>query len=252
MTTKPKFPHDYCVRSGVYSTQTKTLEMKLNDYGEYTPLVTDYCQEIELLDAMSNTEHNEDTISKALFSEINNIKHEPIIGYYSDLYAGYVAEGDYRKNSSSGGMGTWIFKELFERKLIDGVIHVKESNDGDGILFKYAVSQSVEEIQAGAKTKYYPAELSQVLKHIRETPGKYAVIGIPSIIMELRLLTIYDPIIKERIIYTIGLICGHQKTTKYAESLAWECGISPENLTGIDFRKKIENSPADLYSVEVR
>ncbi len=245
------FPHKYCIKSGTYHVNGAELSMKLNEYGEYIPHIQGNAADATLLDAMSNQDINEDVIADELFARIPQIKKNPLIGYYKSLYAGYVSEGNYRRNASSGGMGTWIFKELFERGLIDGVIHVKPANDGDGILFKYAISRSIEEIQAGAKTKYYPAELSQVLKIVLEVPGKYAVIGIPSFIMEVRLLAKYNPIIKERIAFTIGLICGHQKTTKYAEALAWEFGIAPGNITSIDFRKKIDGLPATDYLMEI-
>lgn len=42
------------------------------------------------------------------------------------------------------------------------------------------------------------------LKVIRNTPGKYAVIGLPSFIMELRLLCEADPIMEDRIKYMVG------------------------------------------------
>src|SRR5690606_13386755 len=108
---------------------------------------------------------------------------------------------------------------------IDGVIHVKESNDGDGILFKYGISRTADEIIEGAKSRYYPAEFSSVINTIKKTKGKYAITGIPSFIAEVRLLAKQDKEVADRIAYTFGLICGHQKTTKYAEALAWQHGI---------------------------
>lgn len=148
----------------------------------------------------------------------------------------------------------WVhgyLKSFSKEGLLMALIHVKPANDGDGIMSKYAISRTVEEIQAGVKTKCYPVELSEVLKIVLASPGKYAVIGISSFIMEVHRLAKYNPIIKERIVFTIGLICGHQKTTKYAEALAWECGIPPGDITEINFRKKIDGLPASEYAVEI-
>ena len=168
------------------------------------------------------------------------------------LYAGHVSEGQYRENASSGGMGTWIFKELFERDLIDGVIHVKENQDkNSSVLFKYDISRSIEEIKAGSKTKYYPVEFSEVLKLVKEVPGRYAIIGIPSFIMAIRLLAEKDDLIKERVKFTIGLICGHQKSSKFSEALGWQVGIKPGNMKHINFRKKLLDKPANNYGVEI-
>lgn len=201
--------------------------------------------------AMYNKKDNESTIGKDIFGKIKNIKHHSIIGHYLGLYAGYVVEGDYRKNASSGGMATWILKELLEKKYIDGVIHVKPSNDGDGILFKYGISKTLKEISANSKSRYYPVEFSDVIKQIKKENGSYAIVGIPSLISEIRLLAKYDPVVNERIKFTIGLICGHQKSAKYAENLAWQCGIKPGDLKSIDFRHKNPELPANRYSTKM-
>lgn len=57
---------------------------------------------------------------------------------------------------------------------------------------------------------------------------------------------------KERIKYTVELICGHQKSTKFAELMAWQLGIKPGDLKDIDFRYKFPDKPASLYGIRVR
>lgn len=247
----------YCVKSGAYAVVDANISMELDEYGEYSPYVenTDALNlidndKIEAVCAMSDKSPDENEISQRLFSEIKGIKHDPIIGYYSALYAGYVIEGDYRKNASSGGLATWILVELLKSGHIDGVIHVKESNDGDGILFKYDISKTVKDICKGSKSKYYPVEFSRAVNKIKKMPGNFAIVGIPSLIMEIRLLALQDPVVGEKIKYTIGLICGHQKSAKYAESLAWQCGIKPGDLKSIDFRHKIDGAPSDDYATK--
>ncbi|WP_079525409.1 Coenzyme F420 hydrogenase/dehydrogenase, beta subunit C-terminal domain [Solibacillus isronensis] len=250
--------NDYSYGTGACAVLNKKIKMELNEYGEYKPnfkhALTDDSEELplQMVCPNSDTSPNEDEISKTLYAKVPGIEYDKRIGYYKELYAGHVVEGDYRKNASSGGFGTWIFKELFDRNLIDGVIHVKENNDKENpILFKYDISRSVEEIKAGAKTRYYPVEFSQVINKIKEIPGRYAIIGIPSFIMAIRLLALQDPIVNDRIKYTIGLICGHQKSAKFADCLAWQVGIEPGALRSINFRKKIPNSPANRYGVEM-
>ncbi|PGT89043.1 Coenzyme F420 hydrogenase/dehydrogenase, beta subunit C-terminal domain [Bacillus sp. AFS040349] len=253
--------NDYTYGTGACAVVNKKVKMELNEFGEYRPnikIVSEIEEQQENKISMlsvspnSKTSPNEDEISRKLYAEIPGIKYDKRIGYYKELYAGHVVEGNYRKNASSGGFGTWIFKELLERKLIDGVIHVKENKDKeDSVLFKYDISRTIEEIQEGAKTKYYPVEFSQVINKLKEVPGRYAIIGIPSFIMAIRLLSEQDPIIKERIKFTVGLICGHQKSAKFAECLAWQVGIKPGDLKFIDFRKKVPNEPSNSYGVEL-
>ncbi|SFF08972.1 Coenzyme F420 hydrogenase/dehydrogenase, beta subunit C-terminal domain [Trichococcus pasteurii] len=247
----------YSEASGSCAAVDGNINMELNEYGMYEEIINGhkYHEVDKLVEYVSpnlNSETDEAEIAKKLYDQVYDIKYDERIGYFKSLYAGHVSEGDYRENASSGGMGTWIFKELFEKNLIDGVIHVKENLDpSSAIMFKYDISKSIDEIKVGAKTKYYPVELSQVIEIVKEVPGRYAIIGIPSFIMAIRLLAEKDDIIKNRIKYTVGLICGHQKSSKFAEALAWQVGIKPGDLKYINFRKKLLNRPASNYGIEM-
>ncbi|NQQ99218.1 coenzyme F420 hydrogenase [Streptococcus suis] len=235
--------------SGVYSYYTNKKN-KLNEYGVYEEDIDD----ISIANGVSPNYTdltNESIISKELYEKVHGILYDERIGYYESLYIGHVVEGDFRANASSGGIGTWIFKELFEKGLIDGVIHVKEDKGENGKLFSYQISRNIDEIKSGAKTKYYPVELSEVLTIIRDTPGKYAVIGIPSFIYSLRLLSKRDTVIGDRIKYMIGLVCGHQKSSTFADFMGWQLGFKPSDITYINFRKKLKGRKSSDYGIEV-
>lgn len=243
--------------SGSCAVVDDNIKMNLNEYGIYEEIVLlDEDDELDpgvvYVSPNFNSDANETEISKKLYGNIQGIQYDERIGYFKSLYAGHVNEGEYRDNGSSGGMGTWIFKELLEKDLIDGVIHVKENSDKNSpIMFQYDISRSIDEIKAGSKTKYYPVEFSKVMKIVKDVPGRYAIVGIPSFIMAIRLLAEKDDIIKDRIKYTVGLICGHQKSSKFAEAIAWQVGIEPGYLKHINFRKKLLDKPANNYGVEI-
>ncbi len=244
----------YGVRSGVYSAICPGIVMKMDEYGEYQPIFTgneteeDY-KKILGVDMMSDESPNENELSKALYGGQKNNHYDSVVGHYISLYAGYVKEDDYRKIGSSGGFTTWILTELLRNNKVDYAIHARAINPSKnkGKLFEYGISKNVKKIKDGAKTRYYPMELSQVLSTIKRKPGRYAIVAIPEFITELRLLSKTDPVINERMVYFIGLVCGHQKTAKYAEALAWEQGIKPGDLESIEFRVKQENQPAINY-----
>ncbi|WAT23969.1 Coenzyme F420 hydrogenase/dehydrogenase, beta subunit C-terminal domain [Aerococcus urinaeequi] len=246
----------YSEASGSTSVVDSNIKMKLNKNGLYEEVIVDSDKELnDLVPFVSpnlNDRITETEIADQLYENIENIDYDERLGYYSSLYVGYVNEGEFRKDASSGGMGTWIFKELFEEDMIDYVLHVKKNeNSNDKRLFKYDVSTSIEEIRDGAKTKYYPVEISELMDTVKNTPGRYAVIGIPSFIYSIRLLAKVDEVINERIKYTVGLVCGHQKSAKFAESMAWQVGIEPGNLIDIDFRHKLLDRPASSYAVKM-
>lgn len=246
----------YSDANGVSTIIDPNIKMVFNQFGLYeeyiNPKITDINDQVKNVMSHLYTHTHETKIGKKLFGSVANIKYDQQLGYYKHLYAGYVKEGNYREIATAGGIATWLFSELFNKNLIDGVIHVKKNKDENSeILFKYDISYSVEEIKAGAKSKYYPVEMSEVLNIVKNKPGRYAVIGSPSFIMSLRLLCQEKPLFKDRIRFMIGLIVGHHKSARFAESIAWQVGIKPGDLKYIDFRKSILDKPASKYAVEL-
>jgi coenzyme F420-reducing hydrogenase beta subunit len=93
--------------------------------------------------------------------------------------------------------------------------------------------------------------MSGVIQQILEHPGRYVVTGIPCFIKALRLASLKSSVLKDRIAFTLGIVCGHLKSTAFAELFAWQCGIEPKQLRAIDFRTKLEGRAANGYAVTV-
>ncbi|MFE4814812.1 Coenzyme F420 hydrogenase/dehydrogenase, beta subunit C-terminal domain [Peribacillus simplex] len=254
--------NEYCIGCGICaSLNGSPLTMKFDEDGKFKPHLNENIQQgISDLDALSvcpfaSNSKNETEIGKEVFGEISDTKFNDYTGYYIKNYAGYVKEADFREKGSSGGMGNWIATQLLSNNIVDGIIHVKssshESNENNQ-LFEYQISYNTDDLSNGAKSKYYPIELSQVIQLVKENEGRYALIGIPCYIKGVRLLAKQDEVINKRIKFFIGLVCGHLKSDMFAKSIGWQLGIEPENLKSIDFRKKIINRPANDYGVEVK
>lgn len=248
----------YSVESGVFKALYPDIPVRLTRLGRYesrvfeTLAADDDLARLGRVSAISNSEMHENVLASRLFGGVSKVQHDPIIGYFSGLYAGHVLSGDYRMEGSSGGFATWLLVQLLRSGEIDGVIHAKKMPPDDSVLFRYAISSTEEEIRAGSKSKYYPLEAGEVLANAKLAGGRYAVTGIPSFIREFRLLVEEDASFANCIRFAVGLICGHQKSTRYADAIAWEQGISPGNLIDIDFRKKIPGARADEYVTEIR
>jgi coenzyme F420-reducing hydrogenase beta subunit len=172
------------------------------------------------------------------------------LGRYQSAYVGHVSEEDFRMQGSSGGLVSWVALELLRKGLVDGVAHVVATEDpqADGQYFRYRISRTEEEVRQGAKSRYYPIEMSEILSTIREVPGRYAVVGIPCFIKAIQLLRREDPIYNERIQFTLGLFCGHMKSARFVESFAWQMKVPAANIKGVDFRYKDPNRPANWYN----
>ena len=84
------------------------------------------------------------------------------------------------------------------------------------------------------------------------TDGAYAIVGVPCFITAMRHLEEVDADLRDQFTWHIGLVCGHLKSQFFAESLAWQAGVPPEDLEAIDFRVKNPARRSYSYDYEVR
>jgi coenzyme F420-reducing hydrogenase beta subunit len=149
-------------------------------------------------------------------------------------------------------MVSWMLAELFRAGLIDGAAHVVPADpDEDGRFFRYRISRDVDAVREGAKSRYYPIELSGVIDEIRRSPGRYAVVGVPCFVKAVNLLRRNDPVLRERIVFTLGLFCGHMKSARMVESFAWQMGVDIADVRAVEFRRKDPSRPASTYTAEL-
>ena len=198
---------------------------------------------------MSGGTLDETAIATDLFPDL---PYDDQIGRYRRNVAGYVVPEPYRKLGGSGGLTTWLLSELMRRHEVDAVIHVRpREGQQDGILFEYTVSKTREDVLGAAKSRYYPIEMSEILRVVSQSDLRFAFVGLPCFVKTIRLLQREGDIPEGRIRYCIGLVCGHLKSRHFAEYLGWQKGIEPDSLDSIDFRHKLENRPASNYGFAV-
>lgn len=170
------------------------------------------------------------------------------VGRYLDAFAAQVNDDEYLLGSSSGGLTSWMLTQLLERDLVDGVVHVGAG--GDEGLFSCVVSHTPEELVARRKSIYYSTTLADALLSIQGNGKRYALVGVPCFITAGRHLTNEDEILRSQLKFFVGLVCGHLKSAGFAQLLAWQLNIAPEDLAGVDFRVKNPNRGAGSYDFE--
>lgn len=226
--------------------------MDLDAYGQLKPVGDEAAradQSFARICPFSPEARNEDSIAAERWPEVP--PHE-LIGRYQAAFVGHIAEGEFRAAGSSGGMVSWVAAELLRQGLVDGVAHVVPADpQRDSRFFAYRISRSVAEVCAGAKSRYYPVELSQVLDEVRRMPGRYAVIGVPCFIKAVQLLRQEESVLAERIAFTLGLFCGHMKSARFAESFAWQLGAPIADVRAVEYRRKDARRPANWYRAEL-
>jgi coenzyme F420-reducing hydrogenase beta subunit len=243
-----------CIGCGacVANAQRAGARMRLDHFGQFKPhgpadFMSRRTESVARICPFSPAAQNEDELSGLRFPDAPQ-RHDRL-GRFESAYVGAVAQGDYRRRGSSGGMVTWVAAELLRRGMIDAVVHVQPSAREQH--FHYAISGTVEDVMDGAKSRYYPVELSGVLNEIRHIPRRYAVIGIPCFIKALHLLRAEDAVLRERIVYTLGLFCGHMKSARVVESFAWQMNTVEKAIERPEFRLKGPERPANWYTAQL-
>ncbi|MFV0145120.1 Coenzyme F420 hydrogenase/dehydrogenase, beta subunit C-terminal domain [Empedobacter falsenii] len=185
---------------------------------------------------------DEDILAHQIFPKAkqNDLK----IGRFENTYVGYANQ--YRKTSSSGGIATYIFEQLLEKKIVDHLFIVKEING----TYQYQWFNSVNKIKQISKTRYIPVTLEKLFKEIDDKDGKVAVSGVACFVKAIRLKQHYNPQYKEKIPFIVGIICGGLKSKYYTDYLVQNSGVY-EEYSNQEYRVKKADSVALDYKFSV-
>lgn len=225
-------------------TEDGRFEAKLKD-STVAPSSRDYARVCPFA-----TTYNEDKIGADHFSGISGIEHNPYEGYVLARYAGH-AHGSYRDNGSSGGLTTWLLDKLLSEGIVDSIVHVTSRLDEDGKLYGYAISNDSKTLADGSSSRYYPVQMADVLKEVKERSLSCAIVGIPCFIKAINLLQREDEVFNDLVKMKVGIVCGHLKSEYFARSYAMELGIPYEKVTAINFREKLAGRRSSDYGVKL-
>lgn len=243
---------DMCTGCGICVTvcPTKALEMSWSDTGFKVPVEVNDCDSSgECISVCPFNPFPEDEVKTEdeiaeIFLEDKLEKHHRI-GKYNGLYAGYSKS--HRDSSSSGGMATYVFESLFKQNIIQHVISVKESVSSENH-YDFAISSSLENINSASKTRYFPVSMDLAILKIKDLKGNVAISGIACFVKAIRLAQYKDPILKEKISFIVGIICGGVKSRFFTEYLADKSGAKSNQYKTPQYRIKNHTSTAGDYS----
>ena len=250
-------PNGLCVGCGMCSAMVPNiLRMRVDKYGAYLPEVIQRkgqpgWQALTLrLCPFGDRDQNEDTIAAELFAHQDGVQHRSETGYFLECFAGHVMNKRQRLDSTSGGLITWLVQDMLATGAVDAAVCVGRSDTPDS-LFKYQIIRCPEDLERCRKSRYYPVEVSEVIPRIRASEDRVVFVGLPCFLKSLRYAMMEDQVLRDRVVCTIGLFCGHLKTRNYAAYLARCCGVSEKDIVTVDFRKKVPGRPASHYAFEV-
>lgn len=181
----------------------------------------------------------------------------PSFGCYQMISAGGVNDSAARARAAAGGLASWVLEQLLGRGAVDRVAMVgpgaePQTREQSHPLFTYRITCDTATVQACARSRYYPVELTGVVSAMRREPGRYAVVGLPCMIKALHLIAREDADINRSLLYTVGLFCGHLKSAAFTDCLAWQLGFQPGTVREADYRVKRPGHPANRYAFRAR
>ncbi|WP_394554212.1 Coenzyme F420 hydrogenase/dehydrogenase, beta subunit C-terminal domain [Agromyces sp. MMS24-JH15] len=192
----------------------------------------------------SDEARNEDQLGASRFP---GLPHDPRVGRYSGLFAGRLVDEARLLGASSGGLTGWVAEQLLVRGDVDAVIHVATSEDPAKGLFAYRVTDEPATYRSRRKSLYYATTFADVLAGVRGDGRRYAVLGVPCFLKAARLLAEEDEVLGSQLAFFLGLVCGHLKSQAFAEALAWQAGVAPDELATVDFRVKVPGRSSSRY-----
>lgn len=170
--------------------------------------------------------------TKELF---NTQKQDKYIGHYTTLYTGYSNNDTIRYHSASGGIVSQFLIYLLEKKIIEGAV-VTAFSDKDHITPISYIARNKEDILKAKSSKYCPVALNKVGNEIKNSEGKYIIVGLPCHIQGFRKRAEIDKKFRERILGYFSIYCSSNRTFNAQDFLLRKYQIEKNNISYFSYR----------------
>ena len=128
------------------------------------------------------------------------------LGHFESAQLSFAVDPVLRRESSSGGFITALLTHLLSTKQIDAALIVRQHAAVVWRAEAHLVN-SVAELRTTGRSKYILAPTNQLWREIKRLPGKVAVVALPCEIHGFRKAAALDPLLREKVLLTIGLFC---------------------------------------------
>lgn len=167
---------------------------------------------------------------------LNKLPEDPFVGKSSGCFVGRAFSKETFLNSQSGGVVSSLLIDALRESLIQAAV-VTLIKPGKPPKPEAYLATTEEQILAAQKSKYLPVPLLSALKDVEDRQLSVGVVGLPCHLQGLHNLIDFQPAIKERIVFTIGLICDRIMTRASVDFLLKRSGKN-DKVSLLHFRDK--------------
>lgn len=161
--------------------------------------------------------------------------NHPLWGPYLAVAEAHSTRENVRFTASSGGALTAILIHLLETKQVDFVVH-NRADDANPLANITVASHTIDEIKAGAGSRYAPSSPLANLETYLATGKPFAVVGKPCDIAALRALGRLDPRIERQIPCMVSFFCAGVPSLHGARKVVEKMGASNEDVIAFRYR----------------
>ncbi len=173
-------------------------------------------------------------LTGALYGGFAGAQADAVLGYYLAAYVGYSES--HRLKSASGGLLTWTLERLLEQNEVDGICCVGPDAQSP-TLFSYRICRTVAELRECRGSCYQPVHLADVLRKIKQTEGRYAIVALPCTAKALRMAMKVNAKLRRRIVAILGVACGGLTNRHFVDYIAQRF-MGHDHPVTINFRVK--------------
>jgi len=173
-------------------------------------------------------------MANKLFSN-ENAKADKYIGLFQNLHTGYSLDQEIRYHSASGGMVSQFLIYLLDKKIIDGAV-VTGFSENDHITPVSYIARTKEEVLKARSSKYCPVALNKVGNEIKNSEGKYVIVGLPCHIQGFRKRAAIDRKFSEHVVGYFSIYCSSNRTFHARDFLLKKYGVDKKKIGYFAFR----------------
>ena len=227
--------NDLCISCGacIHACPKNNLEMFFNEEkGMHEPraLNPHLCDKCDCLNVCPSYSVDYSKLSVGRFGR----KPDSPLGNVDKIFLAQNKDREINSKASSGGVIKAVLTHLFSTGEINAAISIKHKA---GLDYSPELIENINEINELPGSIYHNIDYSNALRLLRETSGNIAIAAIPCQFEGLfKFIEQCEPHLKNKIKFTIGLMCGWTYSHHSLRAICKYKGIDFEQIDDVSYR----------------